>query len=85
MAYPSDGGVVLYLGSTIGGMAPLPYTMIGKSPDGAVHGSVVIETTAPNSVLSVNAAANNGPAIVIPPNSSTTNASATTVSIKRIQ
>lgn len=85
MTYPTDGGVVLYLGSTIPGMAPLPYTMVGKTPDGAVSGSVIIETTTPDSFLSVNAAAGNAVAIGIPPNSSTTNQSATTVSIKQIQ
>ena len=84
MTYPTDGGVVLYLGSTVPTMLPLPYTMIGKTPDGAVSGSVIIETTTPNSFLSVNAAAGNAAAIGIPPNSSTTNQSATTVSIKRI-
>lgn len=85
MTYPTDGGVVLYLGATIPTMLPLLYTMIGKTPDGAVHGSVIIETTSANSFLSVNAAAGNAAAIVVPPNSSTTNQSATTISIKRIQ
>lgn len=85
MVYPSDGGVVLYLGSTIPAMLPLPYTMIGKAPNGAVIGNVIIETTTANSFLSVNAAAGNATAIDIPPNSSTTNQSATTISIKQIQ
>jgi hypothetical protein len=84
MTYPTDGGVVLYLGSTIPTMLPLPYTMIGKSPDGAVSGSVIIETTTTGSFLSVNAAAGNSAAIGIPPNSSTTNQNATTVSFKQI-
>ena len=84
MVYPTDGGVVLYLGATIPTMLPLAYTMIGKTPDGAVSGSVIIETTTPNSFLSVNAAAGNAAAIGIPPNSSTSNASSTTVTIKRI-
>lgn len=85
MTYPTDGGVVLYLGATIPTMSPLPYTMIGKTPDGAVNGSVIIETTSSNSFLSVNAAAGNAVAIAIPPNSSSSNQSATTVSIKQIQ
>ena len=85
MTYPTDGGVELYLGTTLAGMAPLPYTMIGKTPDGTVSGNVIIETTSPNELLSVNAAAGNAAAIGIPPNSSTTNQSATTLSIKQIQ
>ena len=84
MTYPSDGGVVLYFGPTIATMAPLPYSMIGKSPDGAVRGNVIVETTVPNSVISVNAAAGNADAIDIPPNSSTTNQSATTVSFMEL-
>lgn len=84
MNYPVDAGVMLYLGSTIPTMSPLSYTSIGKTPDGSVSGSVIIETTTPNSFLSVNAAAGNSVAISIPPNSSTTNQSATTVSIKRV-
>ena len=85
MSYPTDGGVVLYTGATIAAMVPLPYTMIGKSPNGAVQGSVIIETTTTNSFVSVNAAAGNAVAIVIPSNSSTTNQSAATVSFKQIQ
>jgi len=84
MTYPTDGGVVLYLGPTASAMLPLSYTMIGKTPDGAVSGSVIIETTGADSCLSVNAAPGNAAAIVIPPNSSTTNQSATTVSIKKL-
>jgi hypothetical protein len=84
MAYPTDGGVVLYFGPTLADMVPLSYTMIGKSPNGAVFGNVIIETTIPNSVISVNAAAGNAAAIDIPPNSSTTNQNATTVSFKRL-
>jgi len=85
MAYPTDGGVVLYLGSTIPTMAVLPYTMIGKTPDGAVMGNVIIETTTTNSFLSVNAAAGNAAAIVISGYSSSSNQSATTISIKQIK
>lgn len=84
MVYPTDGGVVIYFGSTIPSMLPLSYTMIGKTPNGAVSGSVIVETTTLNSFLSINAAAGNAIAIDIPPNSSTTNQNATTVSIKRI-
>ena len=84
MTYPTDGGVVLYFGTTILAMAPLSYTMIGKSPNGQAFGSVIIVTTTPNSFLSVNAAAGNSAAIGIPPNSSTTNMSSTTVSIKQL-
>ena len=84
MAYPTDGGVILYMGSTIDAMAPLSYSMIGKTPDGAVFGSVIIETTSANSFVSVNAAAGNTAAIGIPPNSSTTNTNATTVSFKQL-
>jgi hypothetical protein len=85
MTYAEDGGVVLYFGTTTSNMLPLSYTMIGKSPNGAVNGSVIIETTTSNSVFSVNAAAGNAVAITIPPNSSTSNQSATTISIKQIQ
>jgi hypothetical protein len=85
MTYPEDGGVVLYFGATITDMQPLPYTMIGKAPNGAVSGSVIIETTTPNSFLSVNAAAGNSVAIGIPANSSTTNQSAATISFKQLQ
>ena len=84
MTYPSDGGVVAYLGSTIPTMLPLPYTMIGKTPNGQVAGSVIIETTTTSSFVSINAAAGNAVAIDIPPNSSTTNPNATTVSFKQI-
>ena len=84
MTYPTDGGIVLYLGSTIPTMLPLAYAMIGKSTNGAVSGSVIIETTTVNSFLSVNAAPGNVSAISIPPNSSTVNLNATTVSIKKI-
>jgi hypothetical protein len=80
--FATDGGVVLYLGTTLGGMVPLAYTMIGKTPNGSIFGSVIIETTSPNSFVSINAAAGN--AIAIPPNSSTTNQSATTVSFKKL-
>ena len=84
MTYPTDGGVILYMGPTIDTMVPLPYTTIGKVPDGQVKGSVIVETTAPGSFVSVNAAPGNDIAIAIPPNSSTTNTSATTVSFKHI-
>ena len=85
MTYPTDAGVVLYFGATVPEMLPLPYTMIGKTPDGAVSGSVIIEATTANSFFSVNAAAGNAAAIAIPPNSSITNQSATTVSIKQLE
>ncbi|KKT43025.1 MAG: Collagen triple helix repeat domain protein [Candidatus Wolfebacteria bacterium GW2011_GWE2_44_13] len=84
MSYPTDGGVVLYVGSTIPTMVPLPYTIIGKTPAGAVSGSVIVETTSTNSFLSVNAAAGNALPIAVPPNSSTSNESATTVSFKQV-
>jgi hypothetical protein len=84
MNYPTDGGVVLYLGTSIASMVPLPYTMIGKTPDSSIYGNVIIQTTAPNSFLSVNAASGNAAAIAIPPNTSTTNQSATTISFKKI-
>jgi hypothetical protein len=84
LTYPTDGGIVLYLGASITTMVPLYYTMIGKSPNGQVFGSSTIVTTSPNSFLSVNAAAGNSAAIDIPPNSSTTNQSSTTVSIKQL-
>jgi hypothetical protein len=84
MIYPEDGGVVLYSGPTIPSMLPLAYTMIGKSSNSAVSGSVIIETNTNNSFLSVNAAPGNSSAIGIPPNSSNTNQNATTVSIKKI-
>ena len=85
MTIVEDGGVVLYLGSTIPTMLPLPYTMIGKTPNGQMSGSVIIQTTTSPSFVSVNAAAGNSAAITVPPNSSTTNMSATTVSFKQIQ
>jgi hypothetical protein len=84
MTYPTDGGVILYEGSTVPSMLPLSYTMIGKTPDGQVAGSVIVQTSTNSSFVSVNAAAGNAAAIAIPPFSSTTNASATTVSIKQI-
>jgi hypothetical protein len=59
--------------------------MIGKNLGGAVSGSVIVETTTTNTFLSVNAAPGNSVAIAPPPNSSTTNQNATTVSIKQIQ
>ncbi|MDB5254663.1 MAG: Collagen triple helix repeat protein [Candidatus Nomurabacteria bacterium] len=85
MSYPTDGGIVLYAGSSLATMAPITYSMVGKSPDTPVNGNVIIQTTAVNSVVSVNAAAGNAAAIGIPPNSSTTNQNATTVSFKQIQ
>lgn len=85
MTYPTDGGVILYFGPTVASMSPLAYTMIGKTTDGIVRGNVIIQTTVSNSFLSVNAAPGNTAAIAIPPNSSTTNQSATTISFKQIQ
>ena len=84
MTYPTPSGVVIYLGSTIPTMLPLPYTMIGNTSTGQVSGSVLVQTTTADSFLSINAAAGNSSAIGIPPNSSTTNESATTVSFKLI-
>jgi len=84
MTYPTDGGAILYTGATIVAMLPQPYTMVGKTPNDQINGSVVVRTTTVNSFLSVNAAAGNAAAIGIPSNSSTTNMNATTVSIKRI-
>jgi hypothetical protein len=84
MSFPTDGGVVLYAGATIPTMLPQAYTMIGKSLDGQISGSVIIETTTASSFLSVCAAIGNGAAIDIPGDSSTTNQSATTVSFKQI-
>ncbi|MDP3889112.1 MAG: collagen-like protein [bacterium] len=83
--YAEDGGIVIYFGSTVLTMLALPYTMIGKTPNGAVSMSVIIEVTTPDSFLSINAAAGNAVALTVPPNSSTTNQSATTVSFKQIQ
>lgn len=86
--YPTPSGVDLYTSPSLNGVyLPLPYTMIGKDvtdTGGQVSGSVIIQTTTANSFLSVNAAAGNSSAIGVPPNSSTTNQSATTVSIKQI-
>ena len=76
---------MLYVGPTLPSMVPLSYTMIGKNTNGAVSGSVTIETTTAGSFLSVNAAPGNAAALAPPPNSSTTNQNATTVSIKQIQ
>jgi len=87
MTYPNPGvgaSVVLYTGAIIPAMLPQQYTMVGETPTGQIKGSVVVRTTTVNSFLSVNAAAGNTAAIGIPPDSSTTNMSATTVSIKRI-
>lgn len=84
MTYPTPGGVVLYLGSTIATMLPLAYTMIGNTSTGYVGGSVIIQTTTAFSFVSVNAGAGNQAAIGIPPDSSTTNQSATTVSFKQV-
>jgi hypothetical protein len=84
MTYPTDAGVVLFMGQTNFTMLPLNYSMIGKSTNGAVSGSVIIETSIANSLLSVNAAPGNVVAISIPPNSSTINQGATTISIKKL-
>jgi hypothetical protein len=84
MTYPTDGGIILYQGATIPTMLPMPYTMIGKTTDGQVAGSVIVQTITVNSFLSVNAAAGNNAAIAIPPDSSTTNGSSTTISFKQI-
>jgi hypothetical protein len=84
MSYPTDGGIVLFTGISPLTMTQLPYTMIGKTTDGQIHGSVIVQTTVNNSFISLNAASNNSAAIVIPPNSSTTNMSSTTISIKQL-
>ena len=84
MTYTTDGGVVLYFGSTVPTMAPLSYSMIGKTASGAVSGSVLIEVTSVPSFLSVNAASGNALTVNPPANSSTTNQGATAVSIKKI-
>ncbi len=84
--YPTDGGIVLYTGPDLsaGDMNPLAYTMIGKTPNGQVNGSVIIQTTTVNSFLAVVAAPGNTAAIQPGPNSSTTNQNATSVSITQI-
>jgi hypothetical protein len=85
MTFPTDGGVDLYTSPSLNGTySPLPYTMIGKTPDGQIAGSVIVETTTANSFIAVVAAAGNAAAIQPGPNSSTTNQNATTVSFKQI-
>lgn len=86
LTFPTDGGVVLYTGATIAGLLPQAYTMVGKASATSqqVSGSVIIHTTTTSSFLAVVAAAGNGAAIQPGPNSSTTNAGATTVSFKQI-
>lgn len=86
--FPTPSGVVLYTSPSLNGTySPLPYTMIGKASTDAgdqVSGSVIVVTTTANTFISVNAAAGNSSAIGVPPDSSTTNQSATTVSFKRL-
>lgn len=86
--FPTPSGVVLYTSPSLNGTySPLPYTMIGKDTTdtgGQVGGSVIVVTTTANTFISVNAAAGNSSAIGVPPNSSTTNQSATTVSFKQL-
>ncbi len=84
--YTTDGGIVLYTGPTLGAgaMLPLPYTMVGKTPNGQASNSVIIQTTTANSFLAVVSAPGNATPIIVPANSSTTNQNATTVSIKQI-
>jgi hypothetical protein len=77
-----DAGIVIYTGDTVS-MLPLPYTMIG-TPSGPMCGSVIIDIPGPATYLAVCAAAGNSSALSIPPNSSTTNQSSTTVSIKQL-
>ena len=86
VTYPTDGGVVLAVGPNLlaGSMTQLSYSMIGKTPDGQVAGSVIIQTTTVNSFVAVVAGAGNVAPIQPGPNSSTTNANSTTVSIKQI-
>jgi hypothetical protein len=85
LVYPTDGGIVLFSGATLPTMLPLAYTMIGKTLNGAVSGSVIVETATIGAFLSVNAAPGNASSVQPPPNSSTTNLNATTVSIKQIE
>lgn len=86
ITFPTDGGIVLYTGATVAGMLPLAYTMVGKASATSqqVSGSAIIHTTTTSSFLAVVAAAGNGAAIQPGPNSSTTNAGATTVSFKQL-
>lgn len=87
-AYPTDGGICIFQGTSLGagGMLPVPYTMIGKMAAGyiSVTGSVIIQTTTVGSFIAICAAAGNSAAIQPGPNSSTTNTGATVVSIKQI-
>ena len=85
VTFPTNGGIVLFTGSTLGTMLPLAYTMLGKSSNsGQVSGSMIIATTTANSFLSVNAAPGNTAALQPGTNSSATNQNSTTVSIKQI-
>jgi len=87
--YAENGGIVLYTGATVSAMVPLPYSMIGKKETGvnvgvSQMGSVIIRATTSPTLLAVVAAAGNAVALTVEPDSSTTNAAATTVSIKQI-
>lgn len=84
--YPINGGVVLYTGPTVASMTPVSYSQIGHNTatQMQVFGSVLVQTTTTNSFLSINASPSNTSAIAVPPNSSTTNESSMTVSIKQI-
>ena len=79
---PTDAGIVLYQGPNLsaGQMNPQAYTMIGKQNAGQMSNTVIINATA-NSFVAVVAAVGNAAAIQPGPNSSTTNANSTTVSI----
>lgn len=85
--YLEPRGMVLYQGATLLGMSPQAYTMVGKAvtDTGAqVSGSVIVQTTTTGSFLALCAAVGNSSTLTVPPNSSTTNQSATTISFKQI-
>jgi hypothetical protein len=84
--YDTPSGIVLNTSPSVNGTySQLGYTMIGKNISGGqVSGSVLVQTTTANSFIAVNSATGNTSAITLGPNSSITNAAATTVSFKQI-
>jgi len=86
--YPTPSGIVVSTSPSLNGTyTQQAYSMVGKAvtdTGGQVSGSILLRTTTANSFVAICAGAGNSSAIGVPPNSSTTNESSTTVSFKQI-
>jgi hypothetical protein len=81
----ADDSYSVFAGATTSGLADLPYAHVGgQTGTSPATTSILVVTTAPNWVVAVVCAVGNGTPCTVSPNSSTTVASATTVTIELI-